>query len=61
MSKTYLHKQKGKSKHGIYGDEFEDYPFKVRKYYDRHCGSNEDKLAKMEKIRKTEKNKKFSY
>lgn len=55
MSKTYLHKEKGKSKHGIYGDNFEQYPFKVRKYYDRHCGSIDSKLSKIEKIKKENK------
>lgn len=55
MSKTYLHKEKGKSKHGIYGDNFEQYPFKVRKYYDRHCGSIDGKLSKIEKIKKENK------
>ena len=54
MSKTYLHKEKGKSKHGVYGEEFQDYPFKVKKYYDRHCGSNDDKVMKMEKQEKKE-------
>lgn len=55
MSRTYLHKEKGKSKHGVYGDNFRDYPENVQKYYDRHCGSNDDKLAKMEKLKKEEK------
>ena len=54
MSKTYLHKEKGKSKHGVYGEEFQDYPLKVKKYYDRHCGSNDDKVMKMEKQEKKE-------
>ena len=44
MSKTYLHKQKGKSKHGLYGESFENLPFKVKKYYDRHCGLKDDML-----------------
>ena len=48
MSKTYLHKEKGKSKHGVYGESFKDYPMKVRKYYDRHCGLKDDMLSKRE-------------
>lgn len=55
MSKTYLHKEKGKSKSGVYGENFSDYPFKVKKYYDRHCGSNDDKLSKMEMLKKENK------
>lgn len=55
MSKTYLHKEKGKSKNGVYGENFSDYPFKVKKYYDRHCGSNDDKIAKMETLKKEKK------
>ena len=54
MSKTKLHSEKGKSKHGIYGDDFSDYPFNVKKYYDRHCGSNDDKIEKIAKKRKEE-------
>lgn len=46
MSKTRLHSEKAKSKHGVYGDDFNDYPIEVKKYYDRHCGSMEDKLEK---------------
>jgi len=52
MSKTYLHKEKGKSKRGAYGESFKDYPMKVRKYYDRHCGSVDDKLSKREILEK---------
>lgn len=55
MSKTKLHSEKGKSKHGIYGDDFEDYPFKVKKYWDRHCGSNDSHVEKMERKEKREK------
>ena len=46
MSKTKLHSEMGKSKRGVYGDNFNDYPLKVKKYYDRHCGNMEDKLEK---------------
>ncbi len=52
MSKTKLHSEKAKSKHGVYG---EDYPFKVKKYYDRHCGSIESKVEKIEKQEKESK------
>jgi len=55
MSKTRLHSEKAKSKHGVYGDDFQDYPFKVKKYYDRHCGSNDDKLEKIRKKYKEDK------
>ena len=54
MSKTRLHLEKAKSKHGVYGDDFEDYPFKVKKYYDRHCGSKDSKIEKMERSKKFE-------
>lgn len=54
MSKTKLHSEKAKSKRGVYGDDFNDYPLKVKKYYDRHCGSNEDKVEKMERKEKKE-------
>lgn len=56
MSKTYLHKQKGKSKHGLYGESFENLPFKVKKYYDRHCGLKDDMLSKREVMEKELKN-----
>ena len=55
MSKTNLHKEKAKCKHGEYGDKFEDYPLEVKKYYDRHCGSREDHIEKMQKKEKEEK------
>ena len=45
----------GKSKRGVYGDNFNDYPLKVKKYYDRHCGSKEDKVEKLEKQEKEDK------
>lgn len=57
MSKTNLHKEKAKCKHGEYGDEFNDFPFKVKKYYDRHCGSREDHLEKVHKKDKEDKKK----
>jgi hypothetical protein len=55
MSKTRLHSEKAKSKHGVYGDDFNDYPFKVKKYYDRHCGSNDNKVEKLQKKNKQDK------
>lgn len=55
MSKTKLHKEKAKCKHGKYGDEFEDYPFKVKKYYDRRCGSLDGHIEKCEKREKEDK------
>jgi len=59
MSNSYLHKDKGKSKRGVYGEEFKDYPQKVQQYYDRHCGSTFDKVSKMEAIKHNEKNKRY--
>ena len=55
MSKTYLHSEKAKSKHGIYGEDFENYPFKVKKFYDRHCGSKDDKIDRLIKKNKEDK------
>lgn len=52
MSRSNLHKEKGKSKRGLYGESFENFPFKVKKYYDRHCGSKDDMLSKMEVMEK---------
>lgn len=57
MSKTKLHSEKAKSKRGVYGDDFNDYPLKVKKYYDRHCGSKEDKVEKLQKQEKEDKKK----
>lgn len=55
MSKTKLHKEKAKCKHGEYGDNFSDYPMEVKQYYDRHCGSREGHIEKIQKIEKEEK------
>lgn len=55
MSNSYLHKDKGKSKRGIYGESFNDYPLKVKKYYDRHCGSIDDRVDKLKIIEKRNK------
>lgn len=59
MSDSYLHKDKGKSKRGVYGEEFKDFPQKVRQYYDRKCGIIDDKIDKMKAIKKDEKNKSY--
>lgn len=42
MSDTRLHKERGRAKHGMYGDDFNDFPFKVKKHADRHCGAKDD-------------------
>ena len=55
MSDSYLNKEKGKSKRGLYGEKFNDYPLKVKKYYDRKCGSIDGKLNKMEILEKEDK------
>ena len=55
MSDSYLHKDKGKSKRGIYGKSFKDYPLKVKQYYDRKCGAIDGKLSKMEILEKENK------
>lgn len=60
MSKTKLHKEKAKCKHGEYGEEFENYPFEVKKYYDRHCGSREEHVEKQRKKEKEDK-RSFEY
>ena len=44
MSDTKLYKEKGKSKRGKYGEDFDDYPFKVKKHIERHCGSKDDMI-----------------
>lgn len=59
MSDSYLHKDKGKSKRCIYGEEFKDYPLKVQKYYDRKCGSIDGKLNKMEILEKESKKENY--
>ena len=55
MSKTKLHKEKARCKHGEYGDDFEDYPMEVKHYYDRRCGSREDHIEKQQKKEKEDK------
>lgn len=49
MSDTRLHKEKGKTRRGIYGDNVPDI---VDRYFDRKCGKIDDKLDKKEKIEK---------
>ena len=46
MSDSKLHKEKGKTRRGVYGD---DVPEIVTRYFDRKCGKNEDKLLRNEK------------
>ena len=40
MSDTKLHKLKGKTRRGVYGD---DVPEKVTRYFDRKCGKIDGK------------------
>ena len=57
MSDSRLHKEKGKSKRGEYGEDFNDYPENVKKYYDRRCGTKDGskyKKSKLDKERKRE-------
>ena len=54
MSDTKLHKLKGKNQRNIFGD---NEPFLVKKFFDRKCGSIDDKLNKMEIREKEEKSK----
>ena len=49
MSDTKLHKEKGKTRRGIYGD---DVPKIVTRYFDRKCGKNDDKVERNEKREK---------
>lgn len=49
MSDSKLHKEKGKTRRGIYGD---DVPEIVTRYYDRKCGKMDDKLDRNEKREK---------
>lgn len=49
MSDTRLHKEKGKTRRGVYGDNIPDI---VDRYFDRKCGKIDDKLYKKEKIEK---------
>jgi len=55
MSDSRLHKEKGKSKRGEYGEDFNDYPEKVQKYYDRRCGTIDGRKWKNRKLEKERK------
>ena len=43
MSDTKLHKLKGKTRRGVYGD---DVPEKVTRYFDRKCGKIDGKVER---------------
>ena len=49
MSDSKLHKEKGKTRRGIYGD---DAPEIVTRYYDRRCGKIDGKVDRNEKREK---------
>lgn len=49
MSDSKLHKEKGKTRRGIYGDEN---PEIVTRYFDRKCGRNDGKVDRNEKREK---------
>lgn len=49
MSDTKLHKEKGKTRRGIYGN---DTPEIVTRYFDRKCGKIDDKVDRNEKREK---------
>ena len=49
MSDSKLHKEKGKTRRGIYGD---DVPSIVNQYFDRKCGKIDGKLSRNEKREK---------
>lgn len=49
MSDSKLHKEKGKARRGIYGD---DTPEIVDQYFDRKCGKIDGKLSRNEKREK---------
>lgn len=49
MSDSKLHKEKGKTRRGIYGDKTPDI---VTRYFDRKCGKNDDKVDRNEKREK---------
>lgn len=50
MSDTKLYKEIGKAKRGEYGEEFNAYPEKVKKFYDRRCGTKDAKVWKKHKL-----------
>lgn len=47
MSRSKLHKLKGKSQRDII-----NIPFKVKKYFDRKCGSIDGKIYKLDLVNK---------
>ena len=49
MADSKLHKEKGKTRRGIYGD---DVPEIVTRYFDRKCGKIDDKVERKEKREK---------
>ena len=49
MADSKLHKEKGKTRRGIYGD---DVPTIVNQYFDRKCGKIDGKLNRNEKREK---------
>lgn len=49
MSDSKLHKEKGKTRRGVYGDKT---PEIVTRYFDRKCGKNDDKVDRNEKREK---------
>lgn len=49
MSDTKLHKLKGKNRRGIFGEKE---PFIVKKFFDRKCGSIDEKISKKEVLEK---------
>ena len=56
MSDSKLHKLKGKTRRGVYGD---DVPEEVTRFFDRKCGKIDGKRMKMEKLEKENKKKKY--
>ena len=57
MSNTILHKLKGKTRRNV----IKDTPFIVKKYFDRKCGSIDDKINKLEIKNKENKNFDINY
>lgn len=49
MSDSKLHKEKGKTRRGVYGD---DVPEIVTHYFDRKCGKIDGKVERSEKREK---------
>lgn len=49
MADSKLHKEKGKTRRGVYGD---DVPEIVTRYFDRKCGKIDDKLDRNKKREK---------